>query len=683
MKSLFLIPIFATLLAMVLASCLALYDKLKSPALSAATILIPLTLFLFMLEHFWGLGSLQPLYPVVLLVSGFVIYSKKEYISAVSADVAAFAVIFLLAFSWRWIRPDLNGSTELLTNLNFVASHLRGDTLPGPDLWQSGYKLDIYYTFQHYCAALLGRIFGLGPATTYHIGFAAIYGFMALALWSAFSYWSKSKFYSKALIMLATFAGGTGLAPFTSYLITPDGGKPLDAWTMTVRIWSNVRFSGIYEKSVNTPLGESLFPAAERAAHSDSPLETLGYFLYIGDYHATLGSFLIAALLFLLASFFVSSAKNEKQLFASDAQNSSTENTTQATDFQKRTASFLLGITCCIPFAINIWTVPFSIALSVALMLFYRKHISWRYLCAGLVITAIFLQPFFSYYLLSGGRGVELLQTPEELKNPVFMMLIQAWPAMVLGVLALIAHKKFGAHYSSWVVPLVLVLGFFFFDYFGFKHDGYFDRFNTAIKSWSWLYFVAIIWCGSLVLLRDNFKPLKIIGMITLLAVASFSIDLYRFNFLASKDGRGYLTGDRWLGDQNGPKKQLKNYLESLPDGVALEGEPMKTYSHFSAIPLLASKQSYLAWGHHEILWRKDRKGVDRKAKAIRAFYDGSMPNKLQWLEDSGVDYVLLTDHKSMDKALFDKVNKEIGAGYYWVQFSNTPMTGMWQKIKK
>jgi hypothetical protein len=35
------------------------------------------------------------------------------------------------------------------------------------DYWLPYQRLDYYYTFQHYSAALLGRIFGLGPGASF------------------------------------------------------------------------------------------------------------------------------------------------------------------------------------------------------------------------------------------------------------------------------------------------------------------------------------------------------------------------------------------------------------------------------------------------------------------------------------------------------------------------------------
>lgn len=706
MKALFLIPLLAALFAMILAAALALYPRTRSAALSAAAILLPATLLMFTLEHYQGLGSLSLLYPVLLAVSGYVIYRRKAFLKQVLPDFLAFVGAFLLALSWRWMLPNLNGSTELLTNLSFIVSHLQGNTLPGNDMWLAGYRLDMYYTFQHYCAALIGRIFGLSPAHTYHIGFAMIYGLIGLTCWSAMRFWSENHFYSKLLIMAALLLGGTGVAPITSMLFEPPTGQSADANLMISRLWSNVRFSGVYEKSINSSLGEKLFPVAEREAHSDSPLETLGYFLHIGDYHATLGSFLLIALLFLIVSSWINrvddsqdasgNSGNSGNSGSKSSKNNSAENTTAkgaaagavlahtesaTAEHQYAStamlASALLGTFFVLPFAVNGWTTPLFLLYAALTAVVFHRKINWKALLAGMVLTYMLLQPFFVYFLSHAHRDVIIQLTPENLKNPVKMMALQAWPCLLALLLTLFSgrgekHRKSLLILAATVFSLII-----FFDYFGFARDGHFDRFNTAIKVWSWAYFAGILLSGCVLLLQRNPLWLRITGVVIFLAVSSHVVDLYRFVHVMSRDHWGHLSGTAWMGKES-PKQQLTRYLTAQPYGTALESEPMAVYSHYSAIPLLAGKQSYLAWGSHEILWRKDPNTVNRKAEEVRAFYAGTLGNKKQWLRENSIDYILLTDYSPMDRAVFDLINSEISGSYRWVAFSGDPLVGLW-----
>lgn len=688
MKALFLIPLLAALFAMMLAAALALYPRTRSAALSAAAILLPATLLMFTLEHYQGLGSLSLLYPVLLAVSGYVIYRRKAFLKQVLPDFLAFAGAFLLALSWRWMLPNLNGSTELLTNLSFIVSHLQGNTLPGNDMWLAGYRLDMYYTYQHYCAALIGRIFGLSPAHTYHIGFAMIYGLIGLTCWSAMRLWSENHFYSKLLIMAALLLGGTGVAPITSMLFEPPTGQSADANLMITRLWSNVRFGGVYEKNINSSLGEKLFPVAEREAHSDSPLETLGYFLHVGDYHATLGSFLLIALLFLIISSLVNrSADTEGSTEKTSATISDNTGLLQQASFEKHQktnntilCSALLGTFFILPFAVNGWTTPlFLLAAALVAGLFYSS-INWKALLAGITLTYILLHPFFVYFLLNADRGVEMQSTPEHLQNPLKIMLLQAWPCLLVSILALFSRRG-----EKHRLPLLILTAMVFFliivfDFFGFAHNGHFDRFNTTLKVWSWAYFLGLLLAGCMLLLQRNPTWLRIAGVGIFLAVNSHAIDLYRFVYLMSRDHWGHLNGTAWLGAES-PKQQLASYLTAQPYGTVLESEPMAVYSHYSAIPLLAGKQSYLAWGSHEALWRKAPNTVNRKAEENKAFYAGTLGNKKQWLRENSIDYILLTDYSRMDRAVFELINSEISGSYRWVEFSGDPLVGLWVRV--
>ena len=62
-------------------------------------------------------------------------------------------------------RPNQRGSltvggypsSEMVTDLYFIANYLDGSTLPPLDHWYPPHVFNIYYAFQHYGAALLGR----------------------------------------------------------------------------------------------------------------------------------------------------------------------------------------------------------------------------------------------------------------------------------------------------------------------------------------------------------------------------------------------------------------------------------------------------------------------------------------------------------------------------------------------
>ena len=75
------------------------------------------------------------------------------------------------------------------------------------DFWLPHQKLDYYYTFQHYAAALLGRIFGLSPGVSFNFASVLLISLVLTLTWE-FSRWSRVRFALKLLTIAALAIGG-------------------------------------------------------------------------------------------------------------------------------------------------------------------------------------------------------------------------------------------------------------------------------------------------------------------------------------------------------------------------------------------------------------------------------------------------------------------------------------------
>src|SRR3712207_954366 len=90
-----------------------------------------------------------------------------------------------------------------------IASYLPGGRLPPQDAWFPPYPFDVYYSFQHYAAALLGRLFGLGPGMTYNLAFCvAVALTLTAAAGAAYAVCRSGR--RTALVVAAFALGGTG-----------------------------------------------------------------------------------------------------------------------------------------------------------------------------------------------------------------------------------------------------------------------------------------------------------------------------------------------------------------------------------------------------------------------------------------------------------------------------------------
>jgi uncharacterized membrane protein len=139
------------------------------PAIARATGIIAICLALFSLEHFVGLGPLYPLFLPLTALSLSVIWSERAWFSDETFRTSE--IVFLCALLYgamcRLSFPEIVEDNDRLTDFHFVSNYLAGAKLPPVDYWLPYQRLDYYYTFQHYSAALLGRIFGLGPGASF------------------------------------------------------------------------------------------------------------------------------------------------------------------------------------------------------------------------------------------------------------------------------------------------------------------------------------------------------------------------------------------------------------------------------------------------------------------------------------------------------------------------------------
>ena len=135
---------------------------------------IALVAAFFFIEHFFGLGHLSWLFPFSTVASCYFILQAQDFLCARWRTEALFYGSFMYALAWRYLYPDIDGSSEKLTDLTFVANYFGGAKLPPVDRWLPPSAFDVYYAMQHYAAALLGRMLGTPVGMAYNLGFCTI-----------------------------------------------------------------------------------------------------------------------------------------------------------------------------------------------------------------------------------------------------------------------------------------------------------------------------------------------------------------------------------------------------------------------------------------------------------------------------------------------------------------------------
>ncbi len=661
----FIFLILTVLLVLINLAGIALLLRPWLPHLPAkAAGLIGLVLILFFFEHFLGLGRLTWLWPISTLSSLAMLWRWRADLKAgLWQEELVFLLAFVYALFWKFSFPDIAYHSEQLTDLAFINSYLPGSTLPPVDSWLPAFHFNIYYAFQHYGAALLARTLGLEGGYAMNLAIAITLALLASLAWFVASRFIASRWF-KFLLVAAIMVGGTGIAPLTHFIIAQHPASHEEkAFAAVNNLWTSVRFAGVFEDRVNTQFGQALFPKPPRENRPgpdfearDLPLETIGYLTFLGDFHPPLGGFL---LLFLALGCIAA---------LETAPPSATQETEPAAG-QPHYLQIVLAATVPLTLITNAWVFPLQLFLLGA-WVFYRQGGNsppdWPALLTGGAGALALIYPFFSQF---AGQSLE---TPIRLvtaldRTPLNIFIGMHWPALVLMGLALTQARR-NRFALLLVVTFALLLLISEVIYVDDQLGGKFNRTNSTLKWWSWIYPALLLTLGSVCLGARNW--LRWAAAVVLLLVASYGLDMAAYWGYSQKASLGKLAGNQWL-RQDQVDKQLLEFLKVSPRGVVLESlDAGGGYTPSSAFALFSGQLSANGWPDHEAQWRGNPSHIYVNAAQNRAFYRGELPDALPWLALNDVRYVVWSRRDQRRKAEARAlINGQIGSRYIWKPF--------------
>ncbi len=643
---------------------------LPNPALARATGVLGLCLVLFFVEHFVGLGRLSWVWPLTSLLSGALIWrARTEWrSSAMLTETVVFVVALVYGLGWRWRYPNIDGGSEHLTDLVFISNYLAGDLLPPPDRWQPGQVFDFYYGLQHYGAALMGRVFDLSAGTAMNMANGLLLALTASLGWAvAGAFIQKS--WPRVLLVCALIMGGNGLAPFVPLSITqPTLKETFSATGVQSRYWASTRFSGMHDAQVNTELGKALFaPTSETL---DLPLETISFYSYLGDYHPPQGGF--ALLLYALGLMALLARKPESDAAGDGA---------ALSDRQRGIVQALLASTAVSVLTINGWVFPLQVLL-VGAGLFWcwrEKALNWRTVAIGIGVTVALIYPFFSRFApMALPSPAAFVKAGQHTSLVVFLAL--HWPVLLLcGLGIALARKSKWALYLSLLVLALLVISELI--YIDDPYGGKFERFNTTLKWWSWLWPAALVGLGSLAWGLGG-RISRALVTIVCVAVLVTAVDVALAWFVAPRPDAGKFAGDGWLRSDTAHRSML-DHLQNAPKGIMLEDPEGGSYVRSSAFALFTGNTSAIGWPNHESIWRGGPFYINDRAEAARRFYRGELENAPAWLTQNQIRYVIWASwNDGNTPGAWAKISEQIGADYHWRAFRQhgDSRVGVWER---
>ena len=418
-KAIYVLGIGGAVLVNIGALTLLVLRYIPFPATARATGIIGVCLVFFSLEHFVGLGSLYPLFLPLTALSLFVIWTERAWFSDETFRTSEIVFLCALLYGalWRLSFPEVVEDNDRLADLHRVANYLAGAKLPPIDYWLPYQRFNYYYTFQHYSAALLGRLFGLGPGESFTLA-PIILPALVLGLAWEFLTLVRVRLWAKLLSIAALAIGGTGISPLLHFIASPSSPDFFSYDSAVEALIYNSRLLGLFDNSVATGAWLALFGETPRAMRL--PIETFGYQYAIGGYHAVLAGFL---LLFLALTIMAAIPRSSKAV--------------------RSRLEFVLGLSVPLVLCSNAWVFPLQAALVGAWTVWVRQNSgTWdvRYLAAGAGAGVLLLLPFLAGISSETGY-MHLAFVSPEAHTPFAQFLVVWWPFLVL-VLAVVLFAR-------------------------------------------------------------------------------------------------------------------------------------------------------------------------------------------------------------------------------------------------
>lgn len=604
----------------------------------------------FFVEHFIGLGSLHWMWPITTGASLWLINRHWRVLLKNWPTEGVFFATFAYALAWRYAFPDIDASSEKITDVTFVANYLPGGKLPPIDRWLPPYPFDMYYALQHYAAALMGRIFEMPTGTAYNLAICILVACAVTAAAGAAWLLAGRRRMPSVLLTVALLFGGTGVSPFIHQVM------PSPA------LHSSIRFMGsaLTPREATRPFGQWLVRKSHGSENSlDLPVELLSYLAGLGDFHPPLSGYLFL----MLALLSIALIEAQESVAA---------------------AHFVLGATVPLTIASNAWDLPLQLFLAGA-WIYYRAWVrlpvAWTALAAGTGASLVLIEPFLTRF---ASQSVELHNAirfvPRGIHTPLLPGLLVFYPVLVL----LLLHLCFGERTPQSLAFCVIWIALLAVSEFLFVDDiyaGKFERFNTVLKWWSWIYSGTLLVIGA-VNLRSPSRICRWGTVAILLLVCVYARELAGHFFNVPKRHVGELDGAAWIRDDP-PERAALEFLASQPPSTVLQRIPDRSYVAPPALTIFAGQTAFLGWPNHEDIWRGYRPDIDQRYGDIDRFYRAALPDAAQWLEQNHIRYVLWL---RPDNALgtFDQLGAQLRGRYFWREFSSPGdlKIGVWSIAK-
>jgi len=533
--------------------------------------------------------------------------------------------IFLGSFAFtyliRCLQPDILASSDGLADLNLIANFCKGETLPPTDGWMPPFKLEYYYTFQHYTASVLTRLLGVDVGTGDNLAHALL---MALTCFvAAATAWRiTSQIWITVAMPFLIESAATGSS---AYLwLTEHDPSP----------WSMANLSGGLDHPDTNPIWKLLATAPYRERLE---LQPPGYWTWRDEYHPNAGGQLLGLFaVWILVELFRKERLNWPWI-----------------------AAVLLPFFAIIT---STWALPITgLLCGGGLLIAFLKGqrpekpaFVFAIVALGIVCIWPSLLPLFSSPI-----PTPIMWNHPEWRTPLYEFLIQWWPVLILWISLLFVWPKLptGVKWAWIVVPLMLI---------GIEtiniEDG---RYNTIEKMWGYTYGAGLVAFFSAVAMRRAIA----FRVVTALILISASVALYGWMHSTLKwvswSNAWHIEGNGIL--RNDPQRaRLLQVLSQFQKKTILTGKVDWDYYDSPALAVFSGNRDYIAW-----TWAEEHYGHqgenDFRAKEVNDFYAGTATDPLGFLTGHSIQAVVIWPDDKIPDDLIATLKTKLSPDYTYV----------------
>jgi hypothetical protein len=579
-------------------------------------------------EHFIALPNLGWLLPFTLLglLSGLM---RPGYSwDGLRLPGILFVVIFFLALVVRCLDPGIHDNGEGPADFARILDFSLGDKLPPTDSWCPPYDHGGYYTFQHYGASLLTRLFSVDLGTGYNISFVLLNALTALA--GAAMAWSIGG--RRTWISVATIA--VLLAEFT-------GSAPI----LVVMQWfgmSHLNLGDAFHLSVdlnenwdNPQLNPFSSLLAHDAFHQTQRLFTPMYDFYFPEFHANLGGhFMVLASLFM----------------AQEASRTERSNWPWI-------ALVLLPVATLITstwFFIIVFAISFG-GFAVALLMGRRPQ-NWQFVILAATAGLVLIWPSVGY-LIEVASTQKFIWTPASGRTALDVFLLQWWPIYVPWLL--LCFVRLGT-FPRFLHVLIAVL----FVFVEFVTVG--DRGLTIEKMWGGLYGMGLVTLWPLVF-SQRLLVFRFLTVLFLVVSAGFILIWAKMtqDWVDWDNGVLHLQGDSDI-QVDPQKKRLLQVMKQLHAATILSGKSEYSYNQAPEAVGFSENRCYIAWFYQEFQCGHGGE-AEYRDKMSNRFFAGTIPDPLAFLQAARIDAVLVWPDDTIPDPILDQLKSQLAPAYDYI----------------